>query len=60
MGKKSFVSTNLCSLLVWTELEKENKEFFEAYSKNREESVMEMMREMVTEMASRDPEDDEG
>ncbi|XP_009420078.2 uncharacterized protein LOC135651152 [Musa acuminata AAA Group] len=45
---------------VWTELEKENKEFFEAYSKNREESVMEMMREMVTEMASRDPEDDEG
>ncbi|RZS27179.1 hypothetical protein BHM03_00060613, partial [Ensete ventricosum] len=45
---------------VWTELEKENKEFFEAYSKNREESVMEMMREMFTEMASRDPEDDEG
>ncbi|WOL04800.1 hypothetical protein Cni_G13522 [Canna indica] len=27
---------------VWTELEKENKEFFDAYAKNREKSVTEM------------------
>ncbi|CAD5166560.1 uncharacterized protein LOC135648494 [Musa acuminata AAA Group] len=49
---------------VWAELEKENTEFFEAYSKNREESVMEMrtmqmIRTMLTRMASRDPDEDE-
>ncbi|URE38603.1 plant-specific domain TIGR01589 family protein [Musa troglodytarum] len=49
---------------VWAELEKENKEFFEAYSKNREESVMEMrsmqmIRTTLTRMASRDPDEDE-
>lgn len=54
----------MLKLPVWAELEKENTEFFEAYSKNREESVMEMrtmqmIRTMLTRMASRDPDEDE-
>ncbi|XP_074574883.1 uncharacterized protein LOC141831426 isoform X2 [Curcuma longa] len=32
---------------VWSELEKENKEFFEAYGKNREKSVREMRRKQM-------------
>ncbi|XP_042418306.1 uncharacterized protein LOC122006759 isoform X1 [Zingiber officinale] len=32
---------------VWSELEKENKEFFEAYGKNREKSVSEMRRRQM-------------
>ncbi|RWW88424.1 hypothetical protein BHE74_00002696 [Ensete ventricosum] len=59
-----FLTDLLFSFPVWAELEKENKEFFEAYSKNREESVMEMrtvqmIRTVLTRMASRDPDEDE-
>ncbi|XP_072954667.1 uncharacterized protein [Typha angustifolia] len=49
---------------VWSELEKENKEFFEQYTKDREERVLEMeamqrIQKMLSEAASRDP-DEEG
>ncbi|WOL15027.1 hypothetical protein Cni_G23808 [Canna indica] len=49
---------------VWSELEKENKEFFEDYSKNREKSVremrtMQMIRTMLMEIASEYPDKSE-
>ncbi|OAY81258.1 uncharacterized protein LOC109719250 [Ananas comosus] len=47
---------------VWTELEKENKEFFEAYAKEREERASEMeamqrIQNALSEAASRDPDE---
>ncbi|RRT82900.1 hypothetical protein B296_00010911 [Ensete ventricosum] len=62
--RKEDYKRGVVKLPVWAELEKENKEFFEAYSKNREESVMEMrtvqmIRTVLTRMASRDPDEDE-
>ncbi|XP_010922425.1 uncharacterized protein [Elaeis guineensis] len=49
---------------VWTELEKENKEFFEAYTREREERVLEMeamerVQKMLAETAARDPDDED-
>ena len=53
----------LCTL-VWIELEKENKEFFEAYTKEKEERASEMatmqrIQKMLHETAARDADDDE-
>ncbi|KAG1365752.1 hypothetical protein COCNU_12G007520, partial [Cocos nucifera] len=44
---------------VWTELEKENKEFFEAYNREREEwlsetETMRRIQKMLAEIAARD------
>ncbi|XP_072976175.1 uncharacterized protein [Typha angustifolia] len=44
---------------VWRELEKENKEFFESYTREREERISEMetmqrIQKMLSEAASRD------
>lgn len=49
---------------VWTELEKENREFFEAYMRNREKQATEMemmqwIQRMLQETAARDPDNDE-
>ncbi|XP_008788054.1 uncharacterized protein LOC103705925 [Phoenix dactylifera] len=49
---------------VWTELEKENKEFFEAYRREREERVLEMetmqmIQKMLAETAAIDPDDED-
>lgn len=39
------------SFVVWKDLEKENKEFFEAYSRGREEVVIEMeIRQMIRKL----------
>ena len=51
-------------LLVWTELEKENKEFFEAYMKDREErasamATMQRIQKMLRETAATDPDDED-
>lgn len=50
------------SSVVWKELEKENKEFFEAYSRTREERMSEMeTREMILKLlaeSSREDTDD--
>ena len=52
---------------VWKELEKENKEFFETYKKDREErniieaETMERIQKMLSEAAaSKSSDDDEG
>ena len=52
---------------VWKELEKENKEFFETYNKDREErniiepETMERIQKMLSEAAaSKSSDDDEG
>ncbi|XP_066364365.1 uncharacterized protein [Miscanthus floridulus] len=52
---------------VWKELEKENKEFFETYKKDREErniieaDTMERIKKMLSELAaSKSSDDDEG
>lgn len=49
---------------VWTELEKVNKEFFEAYTRDREERASEMetmqrIQRMLQETAARSDPDDE-
>ncbi|CAL9002476.1 unnamed protein product [Prunus brigantina] len=50
---------------VWKELEKENKEFFEAYTKNREARASEMeitkqrIEKMLFDLSQRDSSDDE-
>lgn len=49
---------------VWTELEKENREFFEAYMRNREKQATEMemmqwIQRILQETAARDPDNDE-
>ncbi|XP_010908879.1 uncharacterized protein [Elaeis guineensis] len=49
---------------VWTELVKENKEFFEAYNREREEWLSEMetmqrIQKMLAEIAARDSNDEE-
>ncbi|ONK61886.1 uncharacterized protein A4U43_C08F34590 [Asparagus officinalis] len=48
---------------VWTELVKENREFFESYARGREERALEMetmqrIQRMLQETAARDPDDD--
>ena len=52
---------------MWKELEKENKEFFETYNKDREErniiepETMERIQKMLSEAAaSKSSDDDEG
>lgn len=50
--------------IVWKELEKENKEFFETYAREREERITEMetmqrIQKMLEETAARDA-DNEG
>lgn len=49
---------------VWTELEKENTEFFEAYKHDREERATEMetmqrIQRMLQETAAKDPDDED-
>ena len=51
-------------LLVWTELEKENREFFEAYTRDRAEraseiETMQRIQKMLQETAARDPDDED-
>ncbi|KMZ71788.1 hypothetical protein ZOSMA_175G00300 [Zostera marina] len=48
--------------IVWKELEKENKEFFEAYGKEREKKIVEMkavetIQKMLSQMTTKDDND---
>jgi hypothetical protein len=53
----------LIIIIVWKELEKENKEFFEAYTKRREDraasemETRERIQKMVSESSKRDTHD---
>lgn len=51
VNTKIFVFSVL--LAVWKELEKENKEFFEAYSKSREDQMVKVSKE-ASEMETRE------
>lgn len=47
---------------MWKELEKENKEFFEAYGKEREKKIVEMkavetIQKMLSQMTTKDDND---
>lgn len=48
--EQQFLRDNV-SFVVWKDLEKENKEFFEAYWRGREEAVIEMqIRQMIRKL----------
>ena len=50
--------------VVWKELEKENKEFFEAYAKKREEreserEISQRIQKMLLDSSAKDTDDDD-
>jgi len=56
--------TPVITSTVWTELEKENREFFEAYTRDREERASEMetmqrIQRMLRETAAKDPDNED-